>query len=151
MPIRPEMRHLYPPPREWRAIRARILARAGDACECRGECGHEHDDGGSVDGVKRGARCGAPNRERVSRFAYDTPAGDWVDTWDTDLGAPDDFAAAVAVVIRDRKIVRVVLTISHRDHKPENNRVTNLRALCQRCHLRYDRHEHARTRKARTR
>jgi 5-methylcytosine-specific restriction endonuclease McrA len=42
---------------------------------------------------------------------------------------------------------RIVLTVAHLDHQPENVRDDNLRALCQRCHLRYDRHEHARVRR----
>lgn len=32
----------------------------------------------------------------------------------------------------------VVLTIAHLDHQPENCAEENLRALCQRCHNRYD-------------
>jgi hypothetical protein len=35
----------------------------------------------------------------------------------------------------------VVLTVAHLDHQPENCREENLRALCQRCHNRYD-HRH---------
>ena len=37
---------------------------------------------------------------------------------------------------------RVVLTVSHKDHQPENCADDNLVALCQRCHLRYDLHHH---------
>lgn len=33
---------------------------------------------------------------------------------------------------------RVVLTVAHLDHDPANNDPANLRALCQRCHLRWD-------------
>ena len=33
----------------------------------------------------------------------------------------------------------VILTIAHLDHCPENAALANLRALCQRCHLTYDR------------
>ena len=33
---------------------------------------------------------------------------------------------------------RVVLTVAHLDHNPMNCADENLRALCQRCHLRYD-------------
>jgi hypothetical protein len=32
----------------------------------------------------------------------------------------------------------VVLTVAHLDHQPENCDERNLRALCQRCHNRYD-------------
>jgi hypothetical protein len=38
----------------------------------------------------------------------------------------------------------VVLTVAHLDHQPENCADDNLRALCQRCHLRYDANHHAR-------
>lgn len=41
---------------------------------------------------------------------------------------------------------RVVLTIAHLDHNPANNEPSNLRALCQRCHLAYDLDEHLRVR-----
>jgi hypothetical protein len=39
---------------------------------------------------------------------------------------------------------RVVLTVAHLDHNPQNCAPDNLRALCQCCHLRYDAQEHAR-------
>lgn len=41
---------------------------------------------------------------------------------------------------------RVVLTVAHLDHTPENCDPENLKAWCQRCHLNYDRHHHAQTR-----
>lgn len=41
---------------------------------------------------------------------------------------------------------KVVLTAAHLDHTPENCDPDNLRAMCQRCHLSYDRHHHAVTR-----
>ena len=41
---------------------------------------------------------------------------------------------------------KVVLTIAHLDHTPENNNDENLRALCQRCHNRYDAKHRAETR-----
>lgn len=40
---------------------------------------------------------------------------------------------------------RVVLTIAHLDHQPENCDPANLRALCQRCHLAYDANHHQQT------
>ena len=43
---------------------------------------------------------------------------------------------------------RVVLTIAHLDHTPENCAPENLRAWCQRCHLVYDAPHHAETRRA---
>lgn len=38
---------------------------------------------------------------------------------------------------------KVVLTVAHLDHQPENNDPANLRAWCQRCHLTYDARHHA--------
>lgn len=44
---------------------------------------------------------------------------------------------------------KVVLTTAHLDHTPENCEPENLRAMCQGCHLHYDREHHAETRAAR--
>ncbi len=40
---------------------------------------------------------------------------------------------------------KVVLTVGHLDHTPENCDPDNLRAWCQRCHLTYDAKHHAQT------
>jgi 5-methylcytosine-specific restriction endonuclease McrA len=48
---------------------------------------------------------------------------------------------------------RIVLTVAHLDHTPEHCDDDNLRALCQKCHLKYDQEHHQRnareTRRAR--
>jgi len=41
---------------------------------------------------------------------------------------------------------RVVLTVAHLDHMPEHCDDDNLSAMCQGCHLHYDREHHAETR-----
>jgi len=38
---------------------------------------------------------------------------------------------------------KVVLTVAHLNHDPQDCRDENLRALCQRCHLTYDAKHHA--------
>lgn len=38
--------------------------------------------------------------------------------------------------------VKIVLTTAHLNHDPQDNRDENLRALCQRCHLRHDAEHH---------
>lgn len=116
MPIRPSERDRYPA--NWREIRAAMLARAGNTCECRGECGSDHD-----------GRCFAPNRKLIVRL----PGVEhrWRRAEASDYTSPHV------------RIVQVVLTIAHLDHTPENNDPANLRALCQRCHLRYDAAHHA--------
>jgi len=40
---------------------------------------------------------------------------------------------------------KVVLTVAHLDHQPENCDEDNLKAMCQRCHLAYDAEHHAQT------
>ena len=42
---------------------------------------------------------------------------------------------------------KVVLTVMHLNHIPEDVRDENLKAACQRCHLRYDAKRHAETRR----
>lgn len=40
------------------------------------------------------------------------------------------------------KLSIVVLTVAHLDHSTTNNDFTNLKALCQRCHLNHDKAQH---------
>jgi hypothetical protein len=40
---------------------------------------------------------------------------------------------------------KVVLTVAHLDHVPEHSDDSNLRAMCQGCHLHYDRDHHRET------
>lgn len=44
------------------------------------------------------------------------------------------------------KPFRIVLTVMHLNHIPEDIRDENLKAACQRCHLRYDAERHKKTR-----
>jgi hypothetical protein len=122
MPIKPELRHHYG--KAWRDARAAVLARAGNACECRGECASKH-------GAAPGSRCGAPNGVSIMRVRA-TPERYLVGGFEhrgTDLMPP----------------VKVVLTVAHLDHNPGTNDLERLRAFCQRCHLRYDRHQHGKS------
>ncbi|MBV8096355.1 MAG: hypothetical protein JO110_24570 [Acetobacteraceae bacterium] len=41
------------------------------------------------------------------------------------------------------RTTRVVLAAAQLDHDPANNRMRNLRAMCQRCYMLYDRPHHA--------
>jgi hypothetical protein len=143
MPIRPSERARYPV--DWPAISLAIRERAGQGCECRGECGDDHDRS-EFDGLLDPGpfRCGAPNgvgivRHRVHRWRWRTVEGliPLVGTGGTlaDSGLGD----------WSPRSVRSVLTVAHLDHAPENCDPANLRAMCQRCHLRYDRHHHANT------
>lgn len=117
MPIHPENRDRYPV--EWPDISRRIrFERAGNRCECSGECGTDH------------------RREQYER----------------ELGAvdvvldPEERCSAINYEPHPITGSRVVLTVAHLDHTPENVDDDNLRAFCQRCHLRYDRDHHAASR-----
>lgn len=120
MPIKPENKKRYP--KNWHEITAKIRARAGDKCEF----------------------CNAPNRETIARgngidagtYAlmdgklYSEKTGEhlgWVKGSEYDL----------------KNFVKIVLTVAHLDHTPENCDESNLKALCQKCHLTYDAKHHA--------
>jgi len=45
------------------------------------------------------------------------------------------------------KLIKIVLTIAHLDHNINNNDYNNLKALCQRCHLNYDKVHHKESRR----
>ena len=121
MPIKPENKGRYPA--DWKQIRAQILARAQHKCE----------------------KCGVPNRERIVR-GLGTDADTYMN------GSAEVFDANTSerlgqIHMSDYNCngnwIDVVLTIAHLDHQPENCAPENLRAWCQRCHLRYDAQHHA--------
>lgn len=119
MPIRPENRHRYPA--DWKAIRGRILTRARYRCEWPG-CVAEHRQLGHwQDG----------QWVRLSRLLSE--AG---------VDKPMTIECSDGT---DLRIIRIVLTIAHLDHTPENCSDDNLRAWCQRHHLGYDAEHHKTT------
>lgn len=123
MPIKPENRNRYPA--DWKQIRARILARAGNCCE----------------------RCKAPNLTIIAR-GEGRHAGTYMtdDAEVIDAETGENLGQCRMSDYSVSRMVRVVLTIAHLDHTPENCADDNLRAWCQRCHLRYDQQHHAETR-----
>jgi hypothetical protein len=42
----------------------------------------------------------------------------------------------------DDNLILIVLTVAHLDHNILNNEFSNLKALCQKCHLAYDKEHH---------
>lgn len=125
MPIKPENRGRYPA--NWKDIRAAILARAGNCCEkCK---------------VSNGARIARGD----SRFA-DTYMTDDAEVFDAETG--ESLGQVRMSDYQVKNMVDIVLTIGHLDHAPENCAPENLRAWCQRCHLRYDAAHHAETARA---
>lgn len=130
MPIKPENRPRYPT--NWGGIRASILARAQDRCE----------------------QCKAPNGVLIARGAgrdVDTYMTNEAEVFDANTG--EHLGRQRMSDYEVDRMVKIVLTIAHLDHTPENCDPANLRAWCQRCHLRYDAKHHAenarRTRRAR--
>lgn len=122
MPIKPENKSRYP--RDWKDIRAAILARAGNCCE----------------------ECKVPNGKRIARGA-----GQFAGTFQTEDADVHDAETGVHIArvsmseYHVKNMVTVVLTIAHLDHQPENCAPENLRALCQMHHLRHDAKHHAKT------
>ncbi len=116
MPVKPENRHRYPP--DWPQIRERVLERAGHRCEWEG--------------------CGVRNHA----------VGYWTSQGFTTIcmrGDADSMDVEAADLADGCNVILIVLTIAHLDHTPENCDLSNLRAWCQRHHLRYDAKHHAAT------
>lgn len=120
MPIRPENKARYP--KDWPAISRRIRERAQNKCE----------------------RCGVPNGVLIAR-GTGRDAGTFMlengDVFCATTGEPRGRARGSEY--EAARYVRVVLTVAHLDHQPENCADDNLQAMCQRCHLRYDAKHHA--------
>jgi hypothetical protein len=117
MPIRPELRPLYPP--HWRELSSQVrFVRAGGKCQ----------------------RCGRPHLVHVRCL----PDGRWFDeqaaTWRDRRGRMARWPDLVEAT--RFRMTRVVLAAAHLDSDPANNRMKNLRALCQRCHMLHDRSHH---------
>jgi hypothetical protein len=117
MQIRPELRPLYPP--RWRELSSHVrFERAEGRCQ----------------------RCGRPHLVLLRCL----PDGRWFDeqaaTWRDRRGRPARWPDLMEA-IRFR-MTRIVLAAAHLDSDPTNNRLKNLRALCQRCHMLHDRPHH---------
>lgn len=108
--------------KNWPAIRAAVLERAGNCCE----------------------QCGVPNYATIIRSSVDpeqylllkddgiyyTMDGEPVRLSEM----PGEYAG---------KDIRIVLTTAHVNHDTSDNRMENLRAWCQLHHLRHDAQYHA--------
>lgn len=140
MPIKPENRGRYPA--DWQAIRAAILERAGHRCEHSDAPGHRCAARHRALGYWReGELWRLPHdvdnlQRRIWRFEPLTHA-----LRDSGVDRPMTLQCAEGTL----KIIRVILTIAHLDHQPENCDPANLAALCQRHHLAFDAEHHKRT------
>lgn len=132
MPIRPDLRPFYRGP-AWQNTRLRIFTRASHRCE----------------------QCGKPNEQQVYTVTakYEntpmmfwrkvTGSGTWFNCYGGELSEHPARSWGVP------RLVRVVLTIAHLNHVAGDDRDENLKALCQWCHLNYDKLHHAETRSTR--
>jgi hypothetical protein len=129
MPIRKENTHRYP--KDWPEISKRIRERAGNKCE---ECGVSNYEYGGRDPFG-GWHKSLPRGEVLLRTDWPQPGEyAWCSGWPEKL-----------------RIIRIVLTTAHLDHKPENCDDYNLKSLCQKCHNNYDAAERRKGIKARAR
>lgn len=122
MPIKAENRARYPA--EWPQIRARIQHRAGNRCE---QCAVANWAIGGR--AKDGRFLLAIPEEQLLRLVWPKPG---TRAWCRDGTDPQYL-----------RIIRIVCTVAHLDHQPENCGDENLRFWCQRCHLVYDAEHHA--------
>lgn len=122
MPIRDSEKARYP--KDWKAISKRVRDAAGNRCQ----------------------KCGAENGSFVDRGAKGTTHEGLYMTFDGrvhDAETGEYLGMCRGSEWNGEKIVRIVLTVAHLDHQPENCADENLRAWCQRCHLTYDAAHHA--------
>ena len=111
-------------PKDWKTrIRPAILKRANDCCEFCAVKNRDFILRGTVNGKEcyqdmNGKIYNAKDSEYIGS-AY------WGDINDT------------------TRPITVVLTIAHLDHDINNNDYSNLKALCQKCHLNYDKEHHS--------
>jgi hypothetical protein len=116
-PIRTSELARYPP--NWPEIRARIQRRAGNRCE---DCGIENWKLGGR--LHDGTFLPAIPEEHMQRLRWPAPG-----TYSI---------CALGTLSAVLRIIRIVCTCAHLDSTPENCKDSNLRFLCQRCHLRLD-------------
>jgi hypothetical protein len=117
MPIRPEVRVLYPP--NWPEVSRRVrFERAGGCCQ----------------------KCRRPHLAQIRCL----PDGRWFDevarTWRDRRGRQARWPDLIDAT--HMRLTRVVLAAAHLDNDPANNRLSNLKGLCQRCHMLHDRPFH---------
>lgn len=121
MPIKRENKDRYPA--DWSTrIRPAILERANNRCEVCGvvnhSVGYRESDGTFMPAAGNQQHDAAGRGELSYGEALELVrhCRDWCDD----------------------NLIIIVLTIAHLDHTPENNDPANLKAMCQRCHNRYD-------------
>lgn len=116
--------------RELRAV------RAAGRCECRGECGRDHQ---------------AEASDLLTAGHWPADLGDAGRCCQREGSEYVDPPLPLARSSRARRGAAVVLTVAHRDHAyagEGRDDPSNLAVWCPRCHLRYDQAQHLATRAA---
>lgn len=119
MPIRESEKARYP--KNWKEIRDEAVRRAGHKCEF----------------------CGVKNYATIKRIG-ETWRKLSAQEWDLVDSSVKYGGHSMASALKKFGFVKIVLTVAHLDHTPENCAPDNLKALCQKCHLSYDAQHHAR-------
>lgn len=114
----------YPP--NWKSeLRPAVLTRANNACESCQVKNYDVVRWNAEEGYYESFDEYLPETYAEARTLWvDLMASHWKNDWKV-----------------------IVLTIAHLDHDTENNALENLKALCQRCHLNYDRGDNTRRRR----
>mgnify|MGYP003528876597 FL=1 len=122
-------------PKNWKTvIRPDILKRANNRCEfCKVE-NYEYAFRGFLS-------CGKEVYQLSNGNIYDAKTGEF-------LIQSFDVYISPSTGNENQKAVKIVLTIAHLNHVTTDNEYSNLRALCQKCHLNYDKEHHAKNLKA---
>jgi len=116
-------------PKNWEEISAKVRERAGDHCET----------------------CGVENGKLIQRWKTNPARYRYL------LDLPADLQEEALKMRRGTNArgwwnpIKVILTVAHLDHDETNPHPDpkRLRALCQRCHLTYDREDNLRRRQMR--
>jgi 5-methylcytosine-specific restriction endonuclease McrA len=122
MPIKSENKERYP--ENWPEIVQRIRKRSGGCCE----------------------KCGIKNHIIIRRLPgdkYRTPGNQ---EWDMIHSRIRNQHSTMTESLKHFGFVKVILTVAHLDHTPENCEDSNLRDLCQKCHNNYDKKHRRQTR-----
>jgi hypothetical protein len=140
MPIKSENKALYPP--NWREISRQVRERAKHHCESCGVRNYSvgyRDAEGQFRRLSGSGPCDCAGEglqwPSLNPITY-REAKEFADASNTCSDGKDD---------EGNRWFVIVLTCAHLDHDPRNCELTNLKALCQRCHLRYDIEHHGET------
>ena len=129
----PVNKKLYP--ENWDSeLRPMVLERAGNCCEICKVPNYKQ--------VFRGVMDGSEVYQYATGEIFDSETGEYIAT---------DFYADIAPLSGNpnQVAIKIILTISHQNHDVSENRMENLKALCQLHHNRHDAQYRANNRKRR--